>query len=272
MAATVLAGGAAVNAFARQAGAEVCVVDVGLASPVARTGRPRVARLVRRRVRPGTRDLSAEPAMDRREAERALEVGIDVAHDLVAAGHRLLVAGDLGIANTTASAALVATFTGAEPGLVTGRGTGLDDRGLEHKVRVVRAALDRHRPDPADPVGVLAAVGGLEHAAITGFLLAAAASRVPVVLDGVITCAAALAARVLAPGAVDHWVAGHRSEEPAATAALELLGLEPVLDLGLRLGEGTGGVLAVPVLQAACRVMSEMATFSSAGIGDGPLR
>ena len=273
MVAAVLDGGAAVSVFARQADAGVCVVDLGVAAPVpgvdgADGGRSRAPGLLRRRVREGTADLAAGPAMSREEAVAALEVGIEVARDLVAAGNRLLVAGDLGIANTTPSAALVSVFTGADPALVTGRGTGIDDPMLEHKVEIVRGALALHRPEPSDPIGVLAAVGGLEHAAIAGFLLGAAAGRVPVVLDGVIACSAALAAQVLAPDAVDHWVAGHRSEEPGATAALALLQLEPLLDLGLRLGEGTGAVLAVPLVQAACRVMSEMATFSAAGIDD----
>ncbi|GAB2680061.1 nicotinate-nucleotide--dimethylbenzimidazole phosphoribosyltransferase [Thalassiella azotivora] len=281
MVAAVLGGGAAVNAFARQAGAEVQVVDLGVVGAVPgadeeladgsvrRGGAPG---LLRRRVAEGTADLSERPAMTRAQAVQALETGIETARDLVSAGNRLLVAGDLGIANTTASAALVAVLTGADPELVTGRGTGVDDSVLAHKVTVVRQALDLHRPDPADPVGVLAAVGGLEHAGIAGFLLGAAACRVPVVLDGVIACAAALVAQALAPAAVDHWVAGHRSEEPGATAALAVLGLEPVLDLGLRLGEGTGAVLAVPVVQAACRVLGEMSTFSSMALQDAAER
>ena len=265
MVATVLSGGAAVSAFARQVGAQVRVVDVGVASELPDGDE---TALLRRRVRAGTANLATGAAMTRDEAERAVDVGIHVARDLVAAGNRLLVAGDLGIANTTPSAALVCAFTGADPELVTGRGTGVDDDMLAHKVSVVRRAIELHQPDAADPLGVLAAVGGLEHAAIAGFLLGAAALRVPVVLDGVIACSAALVAAALAPAAVDHWVAGHRSDEPGATAALALLGLEPLLDLGLRLGEGTGAVLAVPLVQAAVRVLAEMATFSGAGIVD----
>ena len=259
-----LAGGAVVNAFARQAGAEVCVVDVGVAGPPAES----VRGLLARRVRAGTADMTREPAMTRAEAIRAIEVGIEVARDLVTAGNRLLVAGDMGIANTTASAALVATFCGKDPVEVTGRGTGIDDTMLSHKVAVVQAALALHAPDPADPIGVLAAVGGLEHAAIAGFLLAAAASRVPVVLDGVIAGSAALVAQALAPAAVDHWLAGHRSSEPGATAALAHLGLRPLVDLDLRLGEGSGALLAVPLVQAAARVLAEVATFDSAGVSD----
>jgi nicotinate-nucleotide--dimethylbenzimidazole phosphoribosyltransferase len=206
--------------------------------------------------------------MTRDEAVRAVEVGIEVGRELVAAGHRLLVAGDMGIANTTAAAALIAVFTGLDAAEVTGRGTGVDDEALRHKVGVVRAALDLHRPDPADPLGVLAAVGGLEHAAIAGFLLAGAAARVPVVLDGVNVGAAALVARALAPAAVDHWVAGHRSAEPGAAAALAALGLRPLVELDLRLGEGSGALLAVPLVQAAARVLTDVSTFDAAGVTD----
>lgn len=260
----LLAGGAVVNAFARQAGAEICVVDVGVAGPPAADA----PGLLNRRVRNGTADLTLEPAMTREQAQQALEVGIEVARDLVAAGHRLLVAGDMGIANTTPSAALVATFCARDPEQVTGRGTGVDDATLARKVEAVRTALALHQPDPSDPVGVLAAVGGLEHAAIAGFLLAAAAARVPVVLDGVIAGSAALVAQALAPAAVDYWVAGHRSSEPGAAAALEHLGLRPLVELDLRLGEGSGAMLAVPLVQAAARVLSEVATFDGAGVSD----
>ncbi|MEJ2578345.1 MAG: nicotinate-nucleotide--dimethylbenzimidazole phosphoribosyltransferase [Kineosporiaceae bacterium] len=272
-----LTGGAAVNVLAAQVGADVVVVDVGLAHPVPAGADPLPApgspdgtsgrgRLVSRRVRAGTADLAAGPAMSRDEALRAIEAGIGVAEELVAAGYGCLVTGDMGIANTTASAALVAAFTGADPGDTTGRGTGIDEATWRHKVSVLRAALDLHRPDPADPVGVLAAVGGLEHAALAGYLLAAAARRVPVVLDGVIATSAALVAAALAPDAVDAFVAGHRSPEPGQGLALRHLGLAPLLDLGLRLGEGTGAVLAVPLVQAAARTLGEMATFDSAGV------
>lgn len=262
-----LAGGAAVNAFAAQVGADVVVVDVGVATdPMA--GAEPVPGFLPRAVRRGTRDMTVEPAMTREEAVAALEVGIETARDLVAAGHAILLTGDMGIANTTASAALIAAFTGADPALVTGRGTGIDDVTLERKTAVVRAALDLHRPDPTDPVGVLAAVGGLEHAAIAGFVLGAAAARVPVVLDGVIAGAAALVAAALSPAALDACLAGHRSAEPGHAVALEHLGLRPLVDLELRLGEGTGAVLALPLVQAAVRALREMATFDSAGVTD----
>jgi len=263
MVANFLASGAVVNAIAAQAGADVCVVDVGVAADL--TPAPG---LLLRKVRPGTADMTEGPAMSREEAERALEVGIQTARDLAAAGNRCLLTGDMGIANTTASAALIAVFVRAEPEAVTGRGTGIDDETWARKVEVVRRALVRHQPDPADPVGVLAAVGGLEQAAIAGFLLGAAAARVPVVLDGVIACAAALAARALAPEAVHFMIAGHLSTEPGARLALSALGLRPLIDLDLRLGEGSGAALALPIVQAAARVLRDVATFDSAGVSD----
>jgi nicotinate-nucleotide--dimethylbenzimidazole phosphoribosyltransferase len=261
MVANFLARGAVVNAIAAQAGAEVCVVDVGVAAAL-----PAAPGLLPRKVRPGTADMTAGPAMRRDEALRAVEAGIETARDLVAGGHRCLVTGDMGIANTTASAALIAVFTGADPAQVTGRGTGIDDETWARKVGAVRRALARNDPDPADPLGTLAAVGGLEHAALAGFILGGAAHRVPVVLDGVIACAAALAARALAPDVTGCLIAGHRSTEPGARRALDALGLRPLLDLGMRLGEGSGAALALPVVQAAARVLRDVATFDSAGV------
>ncbi len=263
MVANFLAGGAVVNAIAAQAGAEVCVVDVGVAAEL-----PPAAGLLPRKVAPGTADMTAGPAMTRPEAQRAVEVGIETARDLVAAGNRCLVTGDMGIANTTASAALIAVFTGARPDEVTGRGTGIDDETWHRKTQVVARALDRHRPDPADPLAVLSCVGGLEHAALAGFLLGAAALRVPVILDGVIACAAALTARAFAPEVVNCLVAGHLSTEPGARRALAALGLRPLLDLDMRLGEGSGAALAIGVVQAAARVLRDVATFDSAGVSE----
>jgi len=261
MVANFLASGAAVNAIAASAGAEVCVVDVGVAADL-----PAAAGLLPRKVRPGTADMTAGPAMSRDEARRAVETGIAVARELVDAGNRCLITGDMGIANTTASAALIAAFTGADPAQVTGRGTGIDDPTWTRKVDVVRRALTLHACDPADPLGVLAAVGGLEHAALAGFVLGGAAQRVPVLLDGVIACAAALAARAFAPDVTGCLIAGHLSTEPGARRALESLDMRALLDLGLRLGEGSGAVLALPVVAAAARVLRDMATFDSAGV------
>ncbi|MDG4805792.1 nicotinate-nucleotide--dimethylbenzimidazole phosphoribosyltransferase [Micromonospora sp. WMMD1120] len=270
-----LAGGAVVNAFARQAGASVTVVDVGVAAPLAvgaETGAavldPSTPRLVVAPVRRGTRDLTVTAALTRDEALAAVRTGIRIADELVDAGAGILLTGDMGIANTTPAAALIAAFTGVDPLDATGRGTGIDDPTYAHKVAVVRAALARHTPDPADPLGVLAAVGGLEHAALAGLILGAAARRTPVLLDGVIAVSAALAATAFAPAAVGAMVAGHRSAEPGATVALRHLGLDPLIDLGLRLGEGTGALLALPVVTGAVRVLHEVATFDSAGVAE----
>jgi nicotinate-nucleotide--dimethylbenzimidazole phosphoribosyltransferase len=261
MVANFLASGAAVNAIAAQAGAAVCVVDVGVA-----TNLPTAQGLLSRKVRPGTADMTEGPAMTLEEARLAVETGIKVAADLVDEGNRCLITGDMGIANTTASATLIAVFTGSTPALVTGRGTGIDDPTWARKVEVVRRALDLHRCDPASPLETLAAVGGLEHAALAGFILGGAARRVPVLLDGVIACAAAVAARAFAPQVTDYLIAGHLSTEPGALRALDALGLQPLLDLGMRLGEGSGAVLALPVVAAAARVLRDMATFDSAGV------
>ncbi len=263
MVANFLDGGAVVNAFARQLGAEICVVDVGVAAPLdAAPG------LIPRRVADGTADMTAGPALTREQAQRAVEVGIETARDLVAAGNRCLVTGDMGIANTTAASALICAFTGADPAQATGRGTGVDDETLLRKADVVRRALALHTPDPADPLAVLAAFGGCEHAALAGFVLGAAAARVPVLLDGVNAGAAALVAAAFAPDAIGSCVAGHRSAEPGHRLALAHLGLEPVLELGMRLGEGTGALLALPVVQSAARALHDVATFDAAGVVD----
>lgn len=261
MVANFAAGGAVINALAAQCGADVVVVDIGVAADLGT-----LPGLLARKVRAGTRDLSVEAAMTRDEARAALEVGIEVANELVESGHRCLLTGDMGIANTTASAALVAAFTGASAAEVTGRGTGIDDETLARKRDVVERALALHSPDVADPVGVLAALGGLEHAALAGFVLAAAAHRVPLILDGVIACSAALVARALAPDATAAMIAGHRSVEPGATVALAALHLTPMVDLDLRLGEGSGAALALPLVQGAARVLRDVATFDSAGV------
>ncbi|MQA80388.1 MAG: nicotinate-nucleotide--dimethylbenzimidazole phosphoribosyltransferase [Streptosporangiales bacterium] len=263
MVANFVASGAVVNVVAAQTGTKVRVVDVGVAASL-----PPGPALLARKVRPGTANMTVEPAMTRAEAVAAIEVGIETATDLAAAGHRCLLTGDMGIANTTPSAALVAAFTGAPAREVTGRGTGVDDATWDRKVDAVERALTLHRPDPVDPVGVLATVGGLEHAAIAGFLLGAAARRIPVVLDGVIAAAAALAANAFAPDVTHALVAGHLSTEPGARLALTVLGLRPLLDLDLRLGEGSGAVLALPLVQSAARVLRDVATFDSAGVSE----
>ncbi|MGX4693267.1 nicotinate-nucleotide--dimethylbenzimidazole phosphoribosyltransferase [Streptomyces sp. JNUCC 63] len=261
MVANFLGGGAVCNAFANQVGAEVCVVDVGVVADL-----PATTGLLPRKVRAGTSDMTAGPAMTREEAKKAIEVGIETARDLVAAGNKALLTGEMGIANTTASAALISVFTGADPAEVTGRGTGINDETLVRKTDVVRRALELHRPDPADPIGVLAAVGGFEHAAMVGLLLGGASLRTPVILDGVSAGAAALVARAIAPEVLAACIAGHRSAEPGHVAALNKLGLRPLVDLDLRLGEGTGALLALPLVQSTARAMHEVATFDSAGV------
>jgi nicotinate-nucleotide--dimethylbenzimidazole phosphoribosyltransferase len=263
MVANFLAGGAVVNAFAVQAGAEVTVVDVGVAADLVP-----VPGLMSRKIAPGTADFTAGPAMTRDQAVAAVTIGIEVARDLVAAGNRCLVTGDMGIANTTASAALVCAFIGADPAEATGRGTGVDAATYARKIDVVCRGLAMHQPHPADPVGVLAAFGGFEHGALTGFILGAAALRVPVILDGVIAGAAALAATALAPDAIAACFAGHRGAEPGHAITLDHLGLRPLIDLGLRLGEGTGALLALPLVQSAARALRDVATFDSAGVAE----
>ncbi|MEU3032053.1 nicotinate-nucleotide--dimethylbenzimidazole phosphoribosyltransferase [Streptomyces incarnatus] len=261
MVANFLGGGAVCNAFAAQVGAEVCVVDVGVAADL-----PATPGLLPRKIRGGTSDMTAGPAMSREETKAAIEVGIETARDLVAAGNKALLTGEMGIANTTASAALISVFTGTDPAEVTGRGTGINDETLARKTEVVRRALDLHQPDPADPIGVLAALGGFEHAALVGLLLGGASLRTPVILDGVSAGAAALVARAIAPEVLAACIAGHRSAEPGHVAALNKLGLRPLVDLDLRLGEGTGALLALPLVQSAARAMHEVATFDSAGV------
>ncbi|MFD0073795.1 nicotinate-nucleotide--dimethylbenzimidazole phosphoribosyltransferase [Streptomyces sp. NPDC127166] len=261
MVANFLGGGAVCNAFANQVGAEVCVIDVGVKSEL-----PATPGLLPRKVRPGTGDFTTGLAMTREEVLAAIEVGIETARDLVAAGNKALLTGEMGIANTTASAALISVYTGVDAAEVTGRGTGINDETHARKVDVVRRALDLHKPDPADPIGVLSAVGGLEHAALVGLILGAASLRTPVILDGVSTGAAALVARAIAPESLAACIAGHRSAEPGHVAALNKLGLRPLVDLDLRLGEGTGALLALPLVQSAARAMHEVATFDSAGV------
>lgn len=256
------AGGAAANAIARTIGARISILDVGVAAGLERHPLLRMAK-----VRPGTDDLSRGPAMGREDAAKAVMSGAGIAEELIESGVDLLVTGDMGIGNTTPAAALISAFTGRSPREVTGRGTGIDDKTLELKVGVIEEALRLHEPDLDDPLGTLAALGGLEHAAIVGLILMGAVYGVPVVLDGIVSDSAALVACALSTDCVGYLVAGHLSAEPGATVALEHLGLEAVFDLRMRLGEGTGGLLAVPVVQAGARVLREMATMEEMGIG-----
>jgi len=262
MVANFARGGAAINVLARRAGARLTVVDVGVAGEL-----PASEGVVSARVRPGTDDLSAAPAMKRDEAERAIAVGTERAAADLAAGATLLIAGDMGIGNTTAAACLVCAFTAEAPDAIVGHGTGLDEAGRARKVAVVERALARARTStPRDGVDWLAEVGGLEIAAMSGYYLEAARRAVPVLLDGFIAAAAALAARAIAPRAVDWMLAAHASAERGHRAALRHLGLEPLVDLGLRLGEGSGAALVLPLIDAAIALHAGMATFEEAGV------
>ena len=264
MVANILAGGAAVNVLAEQVGATVRVVDLSVATDVLSAP----DETTRHKVRLGSGRIDREDALSRRETDLALAAGRALADEEIDAGADLLVAGDLGIGNTTPAAALVAVLTGIEPHTLVGRGTGIDDAGWIRKTRAVRDATRRGRPHADDPARLVGVVGGADLAAMAGFLGQAAQRRTPVVLDGVVAGAAALVADRLVIGARAWWVAGHRSPEPAHTAALSELGLEPLLDLGLRLGEGTGALLAVPLLQAAVATLAAMSTFDEAGVSD----
>jgi nicotinate-nucleotide--dimethylbenzimidazole phosphoribosyltransferase len=263
MVANFCAGGAAINVLARAVGASVVVVDVGVATPI-----PAPEGAYRNRVvAHGTRNLAVGPAMTIEEVRAALDVGASVAAEAVASGARLLVTGDMGIGNTTAAAAVIAACCGRPASDVAGRGTGIDDAALERKRAVVAAGVGRLRGD-ADSLAILVEVGGLEIAGLCGFIVGAASSGVPVVVDGVIAAAAALLAVRVNPDVGAYLIAGHRSSEPGSRIALDELGLAPILELDMRLGEGSGAVLAVPVVQAAAWILRDMATFDAAGVTD----
>ena len=258
-----LNGGAGINVLARHVGAEVIVADVGVAVDM-----PPSEDLIVDKIGYGTRDFSVEPAMTREQARRSVEAGIRIAQTAIARGCDILGTGEMGIGNTTPSSAITAVFTGRPVRDVTGRGSGLDDAALTRKVSVIEAALARHQPNPADGLDVLSKVGGFEIGGLAGVMLGAAAARAPVVVDGFISGAAALIAASLAPAARDYMIAAHRSVEIGHGAILEYLSLQPLLDLDLRLGEGTGAALAISICQAACKVLDEMATFAEAGVSN----
>jgi nicotinate-nucleotide--dimethylbenzimidazole phosphoribosyltransferase len=260
-----LAGGAAISALAAAARARVVVLDVGVGSPI-RADRRASAELVTVRVAPGTRDMTLGPAMTMDEAYAAVEAGYQVTTDAIEAGARLVGVGEMGIGNTTAASAIVATMTGRPPTDVTGPGTGIDEAGYRRKVAAISRALEVNRPNSDDPIGVLARVGGLEIAALVGVIVGACAARVPVVLDGFITGAAALVAAVLSPNIAARLLAAHRSPEPGHRIVLERLALRPLLELDMRLGEGSGAALGMLLLDAAVRIRDGMATFESAGV------
>lgn len=258
-----LNGGAAINALARQAGARVVIVDAGVAAEISPP-----EGLVNGKIAHGTADMTQEPAMTRAQARAALELGIRVAQREIESGLDMLACGDMGIGNTTAAAAITAILTGKPVRDVTGRGTGVDDVSLSRKVAAIEKAIAVNRPDPHDGLDVLAKVGGFEIGGIAGAMLAAAAARVPVIVDGFIATAGALIACALSPQAQAYLIAGHRSAELGHEAALAHLDLAPLLNLRMRLGEGTGAALAFHVVEAAARILREMATFAEAGVSE----
>ena len=263
MVANFSAGGAAINQLAGHIGARLVLVDVGIAGDVSGIDGVRHAK-----GRAGTRNMAEEPAMTREEAAAALLVGVNVARELATAGVRLIGTGEMGIGNTTAAAALTAAYAQVDPAVVVGRGTGLDDAGVSHKAVVVERALQVNDVASQDALGVLAAVGGLEIAGLAGVFIGAAAAGVAVVSDGFISGAALLAATRMCPACAGFAFPSHRSVEPGHTVVLEALGMDPVLEFDMRLGEGTGAALAMGVIDAACKIMSGMATFGDAGVSD----
>ena len=264
MVANFLAGGAAVSVMCRRLGVRQLVVDAGIAAP-APASHPAL-RIVRAGA--GTGDMSRGPAMSREQAERCLEAGIEIAGEVAAAGADLIATGDMGIGNTTAASAIAAAVTGRPPGETTGRGTGRNDNQLRHKIAVVERALACNLPDRGDALDVLAKVGGFEIGVLAGVILGAASQRRAVVLDGFIAGAAALLAVLLSPAARGYLIAAHRSAEPGHRVVLAHLDLQPLLDLELRLGEGSGALLAMPIIEAAAACVAEMATFAEAGVSD----
>ena len=265
---TFLAGGAAITVLAQRAGARVVVADLGVAADL-----PAHPRLVSRKIGQGTRNMVAGPAMTPDEAGAAIAAGIEIVAAEVGQGLDLVATGEMGIANTTAASAIVAAITGHPVATVTGRGTGLDDRGWARKVAVIERALAVNRPDPSDPLDVLTRVGGYEIAGLVGVMLGAAARRIPVLLDGFITGAAALVAVELCPPVRDYLIAAHQSVEVGHRLALDRMALLPLLTLNLRLGEGTGAAIAMHLVDDALAILDEMATFTEAGVArQGPQR
>jgi nicotinate-nucleotide--dimethylbenzimidazole phosphoribosyltransferase len=258
-----LRGGAAINVLARQAGARVTVIDIGVAADF-----EPMSGLMRRKIMCGTRNQAQGPAMTRAEAEQALQVGIDILNDEVASGLDIVATGDMGIGNTTPSSAIAAAMTGLPVSQVVGRGTGIDDQGLERKIKVIEQALAVNQPDPKDAMDVLHKVGGLEIAGLAGVMIAAANHRIPIVIDGFISTAAAMIAVGIAPAVRDYLISAHQSVEVGHQAMLRYLNLVPLLDLNLRLGEGTGAALAFHLIEASTRILREMATFDEAGVSD----
>lgn len=262
MVANISTGGAAVNVLARRAGAGVAVFDMSVDADTA----PEVSRF---KVRRGSGNLAVEESLTLAEARQALAAGKQIVDELVDGGADILIAGEMGIGNTTPAAVLIGILTGQEPVAVVGRGTGVDDAAWIRKTAAIRDGMWRARPHAADPLSLLAAVAGADLTAMAGFLAQAAVRRTPVILDGVVVTAAALVAQLLAPGAVDWWIAGHRSTEPAHAFALDRLGLTPVIELSMRLGEASGALTALPIVASAVDLLTSMTTFEQAGVSAG---
>jgi nicotinate-nucleotide--dimethylbenzimidazole phosphoribosyltransferase len=256
-------GGAAINVLAKQIGARVIIVDMGVIG-----GFTGVPQLICRMIDFGTRNMASGPAMSRQQAINAVEAGIDIVEAEFQKGLDIVGTGDMGLGNTTASSAIFATCSGKPVSEVTGRGTGLSDEQLNHKIQVIEKALDINRPDPDDPLDVLSKVGGFEIGGIAGIILGAVKNRIPVVIDGFISTAAAVLAIKMSPMAKDYLIAAHESAESGHKAMLEYLNLKPLLKLNMRLGEGTGAALGISLVEAAVRILNEMATFSEAGVSD----
>ncbi len=258
-----LNSGAAINVLSLQAHSEVKIIDIGVNHDF-----PELPGLIRRKVTHGTRNMLKEAAMTMKEAEAAIQTGMDLLNEAADDGLQLAATGEMGIGNTTASSAITAILCGKSPAEVTGRGTGLDDKGLQKKIEIIEQVLENRKPDPKDPMDILCKVGGLEIAGMTGVAIAAASRRIPLVMDGLISTAAAALADALVPGVRNYLIAGHRSPEIGHRYLLEMLGKKPLLQLEMRVGEGTGAALAFNLIDAAENILRDMATFESAGISD----
>ncbi|MFM8322817.1 MAG: nicotinate-nucleotide--dimethylbenzimidazole phosphoribosyltransferase [Chloroflexota bacterium] len=258
-----LIGGAAINVLSRHVGARVVITDMGVAADL-----PEHPDLRRCKVAYGTQNIARGPAMSRAQAVQALEAGAAVALEQIAAGADLIATGDMGIGNTTPSAAIAAVFTGQSAEQIAGRGTGVDDQGLQRKIAAIQRAIDVNQPDASDGLDVLAKVGGFEIAGIAGAILAAASQRKPVVVDGFISTAAAMIADRLSPNLRHYLIAAHTSQERGHHLMMDWLNLKPLLDMRMRLGEGTGAALAMTLIEAACKTLAEMATFGEAGVSE----
>jgi nicotinate-nucleotide--dimethylbenzimidazole phosphoribosyltransferase len=256
-----LSGGAAINVLARQAGARITIVDMGIAADM-----PAHPQLLAKKIAPGTANMATGPAMTRTQAEQALQTGIEVVEAEIAHGLDVVATGDMGIGNTTASAAIAAAFTGQSPSQIAGRGTGLDNVGLERKIAVIERALAVNHPNSGDGLDVLAKVGGFEIGGLAGVMIGAAAHRKAVLVDGFISTAAAMIAVAVAPEVRPYLIAAHRSKENGHGIMLNWIGVKPLFDFDLRLGEGTGATLAFPILEASLAILREMATFGEAGV------